>query len=567
MSSRRPSYAQTTSKSVSTAPAKHVFTTSDSTHHTKPNIEKWVKENINLSSKPRRGSQIIGQIKNDSERLVTVLRKGKVYISRPKAPGELNARERRKVRRALAREAKEQELEAADASDPSPDAENDELDLCIHSPGSLDDCIRPLPHDVDTQPLAQDTMQRLQDAFSAYNPFGPRAHQFPAASSTPTRPSNAHVPPDIHAPNTSLEYKGSGHRTPSPRTPSPSSLSYEDAPGEISLASPDAALYASRRPSLNVGATPFIPNRICPLTPRTPCRSRSGSMFSPDAPSAASGSSPEDAQSTNGSGRCSRRHSVALAAWEAMQRRLSAKYDTPEYKPLPLPPSTINTDVDLAHPSAPFSAISPNSSLCFTSPGIAQRRWADTLQENILEHVGGPDADIESTLRQFQEAIAKYRYMEMNLTQRKKGLLEKIPDIEKTLAMVRFLKDKREGKSKASEDDLEDDDDLEKPKSQIVTYELNDTLFAEAEVDTSSDVVYLWLGANVMLSYTQDQAIELLSTKLVAAKQSLTNAKEDLEFLREQITVMEVNTARTYNWDVRRRREARLKAESEPTKI
>jgi hypothetical protein len=37
----------------------------------------------------------------------------------------------------------------------------------------------------------------------------------------------------------------------------------------------------------------------------------------------------------------------------------------------------------------------------------------------------------------------KYQYMEMNLQQRKKGLLSKIPDIEKTLAMVMFLRDRR----------------------------------------------------------------------------------------------------------------------------
>lgn len=43
--------------------------------------------------------------------------------------------------------------------------------------------------------------------------------------------------------------------------------------------------------------------------------------------------------------------------------------------------------------------------------------------------------------------------------------------------------------------------------------------------------------ANVMLSYPIDEAEELLSTKLSAAKQSLANCEEDLDFLREQITV------------------------------
>lgn len=40
-----------------------------------------------------------------------------------------------------------------------------------------------------------------------------------------------------------------------------------------------------------------------------------------------------------------------------------------------------------------------------------------------------------------------------------------------------------------------------------------------------------------MLSYTVDEAEELLSSKLSTAKKSLSNCEEDLDFLREQITV------------------------------
>lgn len=40
-----------------------------------------------------------------------------------------------------------------------------------------------------------------------------------------------------------------------------------------------------------------------------------------------------------------------------------------------------------------------------------------------------------------------------------------------------------------------------------------------------------------MLSYPIDEAEELLSKRLAAAKQSFQNCEEDLEFLREQITV------------------------------
>jgi len=111
---------------------------------------------------------------------------------------------------------------------------------------------------------------------------------------------------------------------------------------------------------------------------------------------------------------------------------------------------------------------------------------------------------------------------------------------------------------------------------------LNETLYAEAELE-DTDVVYLWLGvlslyyhpsvwvisltlpqANVMLSYKIPEAIELLRTKLENAQGSLQGLSDDLEFLREQITVMEVNTARLYNWDVVRRRERRAKEIAAP---
>ena len=61
--------------------------------------------------------------------------------------------------------------------------------------------------------------------------------------------------------------------------------------------------------------------------------------------------------------------------------------------------------------------------------------------------------------------------------------------------------------------------------------------------------------ANVMLSYDIDEAIDLLREKLSNAKANMAAANEDLGFLRDQITTMEVNTARVHNWHVKRRRD------------
>lgn len=57
-----------------------------------------------------------------------------------------------------------------------------------------------------------------------------------------------------------------------------------------------------------------------------------------------------------------------------------------------------------------------------------------------------------------------------------------------------------------------------------------------------------------MLSYPLDEAESLLEGRLAGAKQTLANCLTDLDYLREQITTVEVATARVYNWDVTMRR-------------
>ncbi|CAJ2509417.1 Uu.00g144430.m01.CDS01 [Anthostomella pinea] len=152
--------------------------------------------------------------------------------------------------------------------------------------------------------------------------------------------------------------------------------------------------------------------------------------------------------------------------------------------------------------------------------------------------------EVEATLRSFQEMISKYQFMELNLQRRIAGLNDKMPDIQKTLETVRFLKTR-----------TDDSDPIE------TTFELNDTLFAKASIPPT-DEVYLWLGANVMLSYPIDEAETLLTSKLSAAKQSHANCEEDLDFLREQITTMEVAIARVYNWDVVQKRKEKADDDS-----
>jgi len=102
--------------------------------------------------------------------------------------------------------------------------------------------------------------------------------------------------------------------------------------------------------------------------------------------------------------------------------------------------------------------------------------------------------------------------MEVNLSQRRKGLEVKIPDIQQTLTVVQFLQNRRlKSQGEAVEEEVlsddEDEDELddldeeagdgEKKKGEPLKtlFELNDTLFAEAEVEENGQVG-IWLGVS-----------------------------------------------------------------------
>lgn len=171
--------------------------------------------------------------------------------------------------------------------------------------------------------------------------------------------------------------------------------------------------------------------------------------------------------------------------------------------PLPTKPMALTSHQHSKKPDAP------------TNPrGIPFAPFVDNVSDYCTTR-----AEVEPTLKSFSEMIQKYQFMEVNTSRRAAGLREKIPDISKTLDTVRFLKSRGE--------------DAEELESY---FELNDTLFAKAKVPKTEEV-YLWLGANVMLAYPMEEAEELLEGKLQAAKSGLENAEEDMDFLREQITV------------------------------
>ncbi|XP_042909331.1 prefoldin subunit 3 [Parasteatoda tepidariorum] len=141
----------------------------------------------------------------------------------------------------------------------------------------------------------------------------------------------------------------------------------------------------------------------------------------------------------------------------------------------------------------------------------------------------------ELVLRQLDEQHSKYKFMEMNLMRKKRILKKQIPDIKTSLDMLKLLKTKKEESANVD-----------------TQFMVCDDLYIKAKVPPT-DKVGLWLGANVMLEYTLKDAEDLLSRNFQTATKNLSQLEEDLDFLRDQLTTTEVNMARVYNWDVKRR--------------
>ncbi|KNC76018.1 prefoldin subunit 3 [Sphaeroforma arctica JP610] len=143
--------------------------------------------------------------------------------------------------------------------------------------------------------------------------------------------------------------------------------------------------------------------------------------------------------------------------------------------------------------------------------------------------------EVDPELQRLDELRRKYKFMETNMQNQRTHYESKIPDLKADVEMVKELQKMKEG-------------------SELTTqFALADSVYAKATVP-KTDRIGLWLGANVMLEYPIDEAEELLNKNLHQTEESVASLAESLDFVREQCTITEVNIARLYNWDVRRRR-------------
>eukprot|EP00696_Hemimastix_kukwesjijk_P014306 gnl/Hemi2/28283_TR9346_c0_g1_i1.p2 gnl/Hemi2/28283_TR9346_c0_g1~~gnl/Hemi2/28283_TR9346_c0_g1_i1.p2 ORF type:complete len:212 (+),score=77.44 gnl/Hemi2/28283_TR9346_c0_g1_i1:34-636(+) len=183
-----------------------------------------------------------------------------------------------------------------------------------------------------------------------------------------------------------------------------------------------------------------------------------------------------------------------------------------------------------AAPQGMLSAPQPQDGQ--THRGIPAAIFIEDM-ENFMRN----ETSADSALKRMQELYSKYKFMDTRLAQQKGGLLLKIPEIQKAVDAVQFLIAQR----------------TEGTAALTTNFELANNIWATATIPQTNSVL-LWLGANVMLEYPIEEAEALLTSNLTNAKTNLLVLEDDLAYLRDQITITEVNIARIFNHDVKTRR-------------
>ncbi|OWK08066.1 hypothetical protein Celaphus_00008155, partial [Cervus elaphus hippelaphus] len=164
--------------------------------------------------------------------------------------------------------------------------------------------------------------------------------------------------------------------------------------------------------------------------------------------------------------------------------------------------------------------------------------------DSFMKQPGNETADI--VLKKLDEQYQKYKFMELNLAQKKRRLKGQIPEIKQTLEILKYMQKKKVSvffvykheQTRIVQQRHVFLDSLESTSSLETRFLLADNLYCKASVPPT-DKVCLWLGANVMLEYDIDEAQALLEKNLLTATKNLDSLEEDLDFLRDQFTTTE----------------------------
>lgn len=141
----------------------------------------------------------------------------------------------------------------------------------------------------------------------------------------------------------------------------------------------------------------------------------------------------------------------------------------------------------------------------------------------------------EKLFQDKQEVLTKYRLLEQHLLEKSQQLKASRPDVAENLKAVQKLA------SAAFQNE------------PVTRFQISDSLYGSAKIKNDK-TVSLWLGANLMVEYTFEEAEALLTKNLENLDKQLGELEGNLVFLRNQIITTEVTVSRLTNHIIQLRR-------------
>ena len=181
--------------------------------------------------------------------------------------------------------------------------------------------------------------------------------------------------------------------------------------------------------------------------------------------------------------------------------------------------------------------------------------------EDVEAFLGRERAAAEAVIAEMQGLHQTFKARMERLVAERDATEEKVPSYVETLEMVRMLRRKLV-------DEAEDGVD--------VRYLLADGVWADAVVPSPAKShaelggiegggVCLWLGSNTMMEFSYDEAEKLLQRTVDTCRETVAARSEEIEFVKSQLTLLEVSMSRFYNFDIRRRRLEAMASASAPS--
>lgn len=159
-------------------------------------------------------------------------------------------------------------------------------------------------------------------------------------------------------------------------------------------------------------------------------------------------------------------------------------------------------------------------------------------EAEFIEDLAGAAPTVEKAEKLFQErqeVLSKYRMMEQFLLEKSQKLKSNRPDVAENLQAVQKL-----GGSAFQEE-------------RTTHFQIADGLYGTAKLK-NDDKVALWLGANLMVEYSHEEAEVLLKKNLGNLDVQISEVEAELVFLRDQIITTEVTVSRLTNHIIQMRR-------------